>query len=283
MKDLTYTYYKRNLDFLLDWTEKQKEMIREIKYPANDVRKDFFKLSYTNVYHYYIGYFNLFTSHTAKDGYLKLDDSLSNFKIHVDRWAEISHFPVLERGNFNTLNQRLFVFAWSIFELAVSTFFAAVADEEELQKILSMDYNEVLKCVIVNEGKEDKLKKILIKNNLAHVSINRKYNYLLKKVRGYGRSVIDDRAFLDFFGKMRNTMHTNFIYFGQDYEYRFGQAHFVFENNKQVVWSDPFDEGNIPNVKLYIYLIGHLNEIFREIIRCIFHEGVILYPDPTTE
>src|SRR5690606_30335104 len=96
-------------------------------------------------------------------------------------------------------NQRLFVFAWSIFELSISTFFAAVVEEDELQKILSIEYAEVLKCVTIKEGKEDKLKKILIKNNLAHVSINRKYNYLLKKVRGYGQSIIDDRASLEFY------------------------------------------------------------------------------------
>lgn len=48
-------------------------------------------------------------------------------------------------------------------------------------------------------------------------------------------------------------MHSNFIYFGQDYEYRFGQAHFLFKNNKQVVWSDPFDENDIHGVKLYIF------------------------------
>jgi len=278
-----YDHFSDNLKFLLEWTEEQKGKISEINYADNDVRKDYFRLSYTNVYHYYIGYFSLFASKSFGDELIRFDKSLFGFKSHINRFIEISLFDQLSKGNFNILNQRVFVFAWSIFELSLSTFFSAVVDDDELQALLEYDYADVLKCVTIKEGKEGRLKALLIKNNIAHISINRKYNLLFKKVKGYSRSIKYDKEFLEFFGKLRNTMHSNFIYFGKDYEYRFGDAHFIFRDNREVVWIDPFENGYVPAVRLYTYLIGQLNLIFFEISRCIPFEPFIPYPDTEAE
>jgi hypothetical protein len=85
-----------------------------------------------------------------------------------------------------------------------------------------------------------------------------------------------DKDFLLFLGKWRNTMHTNYIYYGKDYEYKFGHAHFKFENGKIVKWYDPFE----PSPRLYFYLIGNLKDIWAVLIRSIKYDKIIEYPDP---
>ena len=170
--------------------------------------------------------------------------------------------------------------AWSLFELSISTFYKAVVDEKELDRQSNDVYKEVIKNVVVKEGCDLKVKKLLLKASLHQIPIVRKYNYLLKIAKGYSRNIKNDKSFLEFFGKMRNTVHSNFIYYGSEYTYRFGDAEFLFKNEEQVVWSDPFQNGKlVPSVQLYLHLIGQLNEIVNEIFKCITFDTRIPYPD----
>lgn len=75
-------------------------------------------------------------------------------------------------------------------------------------------------------------------------------------------------------------MHSNFIYFGNDYNYKFGDAHFTFRNSKTVLWKDPFEKyENAPSVRLYIYMIGELNRITLNIFNSLASIDYIEYPD----
>ena len=168
--------------------------------------------------------------------------------------------------------------SWSVFELCVTTFCKGITTSNELNSLLESNYLEIinmLKNTKINPKDEAKIRKQNIKKSLTHISINRKINFLFKKVNNYGRDINSDKNFLVFFAKFRNTLHTNFIYYGNHYEYKFNEAHFVFENEKLVKWYDPWFRSPI----LYFNLLTELNNIWREIINCIEHQEIVNYPD----
>lgn len=276
--------YKKELDFMKKWNEQLLKLSKDIPYEDGDIRSDYFKTIYTNTHHFYLSYINIVISKLLQAGSVqKVTSDFTNFRGHLERIINLSNHPRHLQAHFNTLNQRAFIISWSLFELAIATFYEAVVEETELKKQKEEDFNELLKHVTINNGKEDKVKKLIIKQSLHQIPIIRKYNYLLKKAKGYGRNLTADRAFLEFFGKLRNTMHSNFIYYGKYFEYSFGDAHFVFKNKEIVRWTDPFDTKQVPSVELYFHLIGNLNMIVLEIFKCNPHEKLIPYPDQTAD
>lgn len=95
-----------------------------------------------------------------------------------------------------------------------------------------------------------------------------------KKARGYGRNINEDKVFLVFMGKLRNSHHSNFIYYGKDYEFTYGNAHFRFHDGKSVGIDNPFE----PTPKLNFYLIGNKKNIWKELINCISFDGKVINP-----
>lgn len=273
-----YKEYLVQLNFMLNWTEELKNEIAELPYQKDDIRADYFKTNYTNTYHYYIDYILFFKSELLKDSLISLQEDFKDFNVHLHRLSEITISEYLKQGHFNVINQRVFVMAWSLFELAISTFYTVVVNEEELQKQYHETYNDVLRCIDIKDGKEEKLKKLLIKKSIHQIPIVRKYNYLLKS-KQYSRNVEEDKEFLKFFGTLRNTMHSNFIFYGKDFDFKFLDSEFLFENGKEVRWSDPYETGVVPSTILYFKLIGYLNSIVKEIFISNPHHYLIPYPD----
>lgn len=272
---------RTELNFMQKWIDDLKITIAKLEFEEEDIRKDYFYTSHTNVNHYYLAYMNIVNSFMIKNKHYVIDKSLERkFGSHLDRLSNLSRDQTHCDAHFNTINQRVFVMAWSLFELSISTFYKAIVDDKELERQNNELYKNVLKNATIKEGAEEKLKKLLLKTSLHEIPIGRKYNYLFKIVRGYSRNIKKDKEFLIFFGKMRNTIHSNFIYYGSDFTYRFGDAEFLFKNEKQVTWSDPFRDGKlIPSVELYFHLIGQLNEIVHALFKYIKFDSKIPYPD----
>jgi hypothetical protein len=265
-------------DFILKWTEDLKSEISRLEFSEDDIRKNFFGLLHDATYSYYLGYVSYNISLFINQGQIGYDANISYYKTHFDRLAEISKLPILKKDHLNSLNRSLNIDSWSIFELCTTTFCFSLCDQAEMEKLLSHQYAEVAKILKnnhLNTEEIDKLKKQLIKEHLTHVPINRKTDFLFKKAVNYYRDVKKDKEFLIFFGKLRNTIHTNYIYYGKDYEYKFGNAHFKFENGMLVKWIDPFE----PSPKLFFYLVGELKEIWKTLITVIKFENTICYPD----
>jgi len=267
-----------DVDFLLNWTEDLKKEIKDLKFERDDIRKDFFKLFYDSTYSYYLGYVSYALSSSIIKGNVAFKENLSSFKVHLDRLIEISQLPVLTKSYKNSLNRNLNIETWSIFELCVTTFCGALCDADELNKLLSYNFNDtqkILKESTIDDANLEKLKQKLIVEHLTHVPIQRKVDFLFKKAPNYYRDSKKDREFLVFYGKLRNTIHSNYIYHGKNYEYKFGEAHFLFDKEKLVKWTDPF----APSPKLYIYLSTQLKEIWKTLALSIKHEEKIEYPD----
>jgi hypothetical protein len=265
-------------NFILEWTENLKKEIINSKFQENDIRKDYFKLTHGTTYQYYRNYLFLKLSEFIYDGKINFHKDLFTHKIHVDRISETCYTPIQRQAFTNNINRSMFIDSWSIFELCVTTFCSGLCTNEELDKLLKHQFNDLIN--ILNEkqltdNEKVKLEKFTLKEHLTHVPIVRKTDFLFKKAINYSRNKNADKEFLLFYGKFRNTMHTNFIYFGKDYEYYFGDAHFVFINNKIVTWDDPF----LPSPKLYFNIIDELKGIWKELISTIPYDGLIEYPD----
>lgn len=266
------------IEFILKWTEDLKAEISTLQFEKDDIRNDFFGLIYSTAYQYYKGYISYNLSLFIRQGKIAFNDNISSFKVHIDRLAQVSQKPTLAQSHTNSLNRNLQIDSWSVFELCVTPFCYALCENHELEKLLNYSYTEVINCLKksdLDESDSEKLKRHLIKENLVHVPITRKTDFLFNKAVNYYGDIKKDKEFLIFLGKLRNTMHTNFIYYGKDYEYKFGHAHFVFKNGKLVKWLDPFE----PSPKLYFYLVGRLKEIWKNLITSIKHDEIIFYPD----
>ena len=265
-------------DFILKWTEDLKNEVEALDFDVDDIRKEFFGLIYDYAYCYYRDFQSIIVSDFLNKGQIKFDIAVNDYKAHIGRIAVIAKSDLQKESHRNSLIRSLSVGAWSSFELCVTTFCEAICNSAELEKLLEYHYREVVKeikkCKLSNI-EDEKLRKVTIKGHLTHVPIIRKTDFLFKKAKNYQRDINKDKEFLLFFGKLRNTLHTNFIYSGKDYEYKFGNAHFMFNDNKIVKWRDPFK----PSPKLHFYLVQELKEIWNELIKSIEYTELIPYPD----
>ncbi|HIY74829.1 MAG TPA: hypothetical protein H9825_01085 [Candidatus Sphingobacterium stercorigallinarum] len=273
-------YLKEQLDFLSNWRNNLDELIHNLTFENGDIRKDYFRMSYNNVRQYHVEYNSYVISCLLNDGSIKLSEELnSSFGEHLIELKALTKYELDMQKYYNSLNHRAIVMAWSLFELAISTVFNHVCADEKKEKYLNKRYNEI-KSKIKDEDKE------FVKNKLKTrspylISMPLKYGHLFSKLKSYPGNRKRDEEFLVFFGKLRNTIHANFIYFGNDYEYTFGNAHFVFKNEVLVKWIDPWEiDTNLPSVRLYVHLIGRLNEIALNLFQSLTIDDIIAYPDP---
>ena len=267
----------KETDYILKWTEDLKAEVANLPFDKDDIRKGFFELLYDVAYQFYQGHILLDVSKHINNGKIAFDESINSFSKHINRLVETSKLPILTTGYCNSLNRNLLISTWSNFELCVTTFCNAIASESEKEKLQNFQFNSIsktLKQSTLTKANVNQLRKLTIKNHITHVPIVRKTDLLLKRTQNYNRDIVNDKSFLSFFGKFRNTIHTNFIYYGNDYEYIFSEAHFVFKNNEIVVWSNPFES----TPQLFLELMNNLKEIWKCIIHSIQFDDLIKYP-----
>ena len=262
-------------NYILEWTENLKTEIRESKFADEDIRKDFLKLIFSISYNYYTASTIFDLANFIIAGKIQFKAELSYYNEHFKRIADTANKELLQRTHLHNLNRSLLIYSWSTFELCVTTFCAAVIPQEKLEKLLSHQYNEVvkeLKSISIDPDLLNKLEKLLKKEHLTHVPIVRKTDVLFSIAKEYPRNKESDKAFLTFFGKFRNTLHTNFIYYGKSYEYHFNEIHFIFQDAKIVKWSDQ-------SFKVFFQLVSELKEIWKAVSSSIPFESIIPYPD----
>ncbi|WP_425628800.1 hypothetical protein [Cellulophaga lytica] len=266
----------KNSDFIIKWVDKLKTEMNELPFVEDDIRMDFFGMINDIAYCYYRPYLLYEISNLTNDN--KLDFGSLKDNKHIKAIEALSKNSVSKKSHFNSLNRNLILDAWSTFEISVNTFCQGVCDEGEIDKLLSHKFSDLKKIIPRDKLTESELSEIKPKlktKHLTHVPIIRKTDALFKKAKGYSRNIEDDKKFLSFFGRLRNTMHSNFIYYGNSFEYDFGNAKFKFDNEEIVKWYDPFE----PTPKLYFYLVGNLKDIWKALISSIKFDGMIYYPN----
>ncbi|MGB3777771.1 MAG: hypothetical protein WA960_05395 [Tunicatimonas sp.] len=257
-----------------------RKELRTLPFKEDDIRVEFLNFLGMAYYNFYRGHVVLDLSNCIDRNEIQPSEVARNeLGDHIKAITMLSQEPVLEKEYLSSLNRNLLIGAWSNFELCVTILCEAVCKEDELEKLLSYQYREICKKLKKSELDPDdveQLKGLTYKHHLTHIPVTRKTDLLFKKVSGYKREQNEDKEFLKFVGKLRNTMHTNFIYYGKDYNFVFNQDQFSFKNGETVVVLSSFDP------YLYLSLINELKEIWIALIKTISYTDIISYPDKNT-
>jgi hypothetical protein len=264
-------------NLILKWTEDLKVFRAGVPFDEDDIRRDFYGFMYDISYNFYKGNLMVDLSDIFNKQKLIPDDTLKVHSEHFKRFAELTLTQEIYEGHRNWLNRSLLIDTWSNFELCTTIFCDAIISDEERTKIFKHQYSDIKKCLktsTISDGDEQLLLTTFTKDHLAHVPITRKTDLLFNKAVGYSRNSNNDKEFLKFMGKFRNTIHTNFIYHGNNYEFKFRDAYFVFKKGEMVVWHDPY----YPSPTLYLAFFDELKDIWNELISRIDHKAIIPYP-----
>ncbi len=268
----------KEVDKMLLWSEDLKKEIEGLPFHEDDIRNSFFGLLYDIGCNYYRGYMLFDLMNLISSGEISFSEATYGYKNHIDKGIEVANIQLIYQSYYNSLNRNFLVSTWSNFELCVTTLTEAIATEEEKLHLLEFQFSETIRNLKKSEiHPEDliNLKDTLKKDHLTHVPIVRKTDLLFKKANNYSRNISEDKRFLIFLGKFRNTIHTNFIYYGKDYEYTFNnKVLFKFKNKELVKWDDVY----FGSPELYFDIKTTIKEIWKSLVMAIDHQDIILYP-----
>jgi hypothetical protein len=263
-----------NLDTLLEYTEKIKEEISELELHSDDVRHSFFGLYYSSIYDFYIGKTSYRLAEFIGKGDVKFTEQVYPFNIHAQRLFEIQDLELLSRGYHGNLNRNIILGVWTSFELSISLLFEHLVTKSDLELIIDKLNSKLIKAI---KNLDDKEKNIIIDSirKSAFIPLMRKFNFLVKRNPNcYAGNLKEDREFLNFAVKLRNCMiHSNGIYHGKDYYYKFDQEEFKF-TNKQM-----FEQKGPNNRDVYLDIAIHIKTIFKNLLNCVNDIEHIEYPD----
>ncbi len=93
---------------------------------------------------------------------------------------------------------------------------------------------------------------------------------VLKNTDFDSEKVKQDKEFLNFFGKLRNSVHSNYIYYGKDYEFNHVGMTYKFEKGKPIK-QDPLSDLSFFNLSI------ELRNVYQRLIEKI--KFVNLIPD----
>lgn len=251
------------------------------KYPEDDVRADFFGMLWDIFDNYYKGHLAVDFAGSFQNKKLKVEPEFGKDNaVHLANFIEIDSIAGFKTSFLSNLNRRFIIDTWSTFELSINLVAEAVLSADTIESLLNFETRDILEILKKEEIKEpktmEKLKKRFDRDGLTHVPINRKVHKILELIKDcYKRNAGEDEKFLIFYGKFRNAMHANFIYYGKDYNYEFKGNRFQFRNGKIILYENKFDQPT----DLYIALFNEVKDIFYNIVLCINPANPILYPD----
>jgi len=251
------------------------KLSKRLTYTDYDIRKDHYLYSIDILKSYQRG---VTTFEISK---LSIEEKLSErtkddiLRKYINEYGQISTVEKINFSHRNQINRSLIIDTWSLFEFSVTTICNSVLSSPELDSLYNERYEEIIKLIgqqaITIEVRE-KLKKKFTEKHLTHVPITRKCDKLFKYCSSYNRNINDDKKFLQFYGKLRNTMHSAYIYYGNNFEYVFDDIWTVFENGKPVYHRQPV------GLKFDFDLAIELSKVFTSIVTSIDYSGKITYP-----
>ncbi|TAG14741.1 MAG: hypothetical protein EAZ41_00580 [Sphingobacteriia bacterium] len=254
---------------------KLQDVINKIHFGENDVRKYYFGMLKSILLGYYHGYLSFETGNKI----LINQSMLEALKFNPNQLQLLTQAFSSENSNhtyFSHHHRNLIISSWSAFETLVTTVCETILPSEIKTELLSFQYDEIKKKFKLEENGE--MRKKFSINHLTHVPMPRKCNKLFSFLENYSGSRKEDKRFLSLFGDFRNTIHTNFIYYGsKTNEYQFGETKFIFTPNKVVRYS--FNSSTPYSPLVYLNLVNNLIAISAKIIFAINFPNEIPYSD----
>lgn len=263
-----------DLDSLLKYTESFKREILEMKLHSDDVRKSFFGLVYSGIYDYYIGKASYQICEYIGTGNVKFDEKIYHFREHAHRLLEIHNIGKLSDGYYGNLNRQITYTVWTSFETTISMIFDFLANEDDKISIIERMNQKIFRAIqTLSQDERQVINNALIKNSF--IPLIRKFNFIVKRnPESYTGDIRLDREFLNFTNKMRNCLiHTNGVYYGNDYIYEFLGSEFRFRNG------EVFEQRGTNSRDIYLDIAINLKKIIENLMPCISDIPHIGYPD----
>lgn len=176
----------------------------------------------------------------------------------------------------NSINRGLFLDSWSTFEFFLTYICNELFQEPTKTKMFEHDFKKVVKILSRHDLSDEELLKLrgcLVDKHLTHLPVTRKYEKLYSLYKSHYKGNWDeDYEFLVFFGKYRNSMHTNYIYHGEDKNYDILGIRYDFVNGQTIR----------PNRQLHVAdmidLAVKLKDTAMRLFNSIQHSGLLEYP-----
>ena len=227
-----------------------------------DVRNAFFEL-FQNYYS------NFYRTHSYMDSELFNKDS-EQIYFNIKGYEN-------EKNKINLsahLNYSLIIETWSTFELCINQICKAILADDAIEKLLVCNYSRIIR--VLDKSISPDLNDALLKDQklkyLEHASINLKTDQLYKIISYKDFKI--DKEFLLFYGKLRNSIHTNYVYYGKEFRYIYKGTTYSFEPCKPIK-QEPLDwENNLSIFQLSV----ELREIYFRIISNFTYNGLIFDP-----
>ncbi len=182
------------------------------------------------------------------------------------------------RANYAaSVNRHLLVDTWAAFEACNAGIAYEVLSRAEVEKMQLATFHEVCKVlarsgVALDSDAEDRLRQKL---RTRHIPIPRMFAAIVKSgSRQYGRDRRRDMAFLDLYGRLRNSMHSNFVYHGQARNLVWRGTEFRFEDGRFPRFS--CSEDAFPY--LLLDMVDELTQVFDSAVSVVDHNEVIRDP-----
>jgi hypothetical protein len=253
------------------------EFCKTLSYKKNDVRLEFFKFMRSVLGRFYIGFANMDFVKEINDKRLCADiiQNSENYKNLVS----ICFVDEKYQTYFHDLSRQFIIDSWSVFELTVTQLLDSLLDENSKNEFLNKEYNQIKSILVENDFVEkEKVFKLLKngglkKDHITHQPITRRYDKLFSIIKiNYQREIIKDKEFLKFLGAFRNGLHYNFVYSGNNFEFKLRDLNFKFINNDLI---------RVPDKPWELEVVHELIEICKEIFKCIdnkFIESKLITP-----
>ena len=176
------------------------------------------------------------------------------------------------RGSYRSL----ILDSWSTFEFCVTYVCIHLLDDKAQRDLLDVEFKKIDKIISKYTIEEDDKRKILkaySKDHLSHLPVTRKYEHIYSLFKkNYTGTWVEDKKFLEFFGKYRNSMHSNFIYHGNDAEYNILGINYRFTDGDPINQSEKSTANNMFDLAL------ELKNICRRLFDAIDYPGLIPFP-----
>ena len=239
-------------------------------YQKEDIRISIFDGLYTNLCQYYV-MIDLNTSAHFHKGYQEiLNNRFSNY------------LETAKKNNLNLSNSSLLIHSWSTFELFISTFSTHTLTSDKKKKMLnkmSLKHERIKKELVSKfSNKYDNFNELELKSleELKETNFNlipscKKALSVIKSMKkSYDSNdeYMRDSAFISNYGRLRNCIHSNFVFHGNESEsYEFNHIKFNYYPEKKV---------RLKSVKIFIEMCIELRKICERIINNIEHQSPML-------
>src|ERR1017187_6926334 len=123
-------------DYLFGIAEGIKKYYNDLKFPEDDIRKDFHGMIYDLVNNYYYGHVSFELSNKISDGKVLFLEEMHEHKTHIDRLTEVNKIATLSSSFIASLNKQLIIGSWTSFELSITTIADVILTETEKDSLM---------------------------------------------------------------------------------------------------------------------------------------------------